>query len=356
MKTILDSEEQLKQLIAYLAKSEAFKHCRGKLGKSDWLGTDVFKNTSSPTDTLCTFDWRHGQARVLFNHLAKLLREGHNVAANELMLALNHESFVITGEELPLDKRRSGVLLMFDVKRMLKLTRWLKLLDPRIIDRHLGVDKEKEQWKSHLVDRPGLKWLTDEVMGENPELKKCLVNFHRSPMIYFCRENFLPNSLLSIGINDFRQKWLVDGNRLPYHTKWLHLDEVRPGHNDDVLGNWGVACFIPDTTQAEVLGMIKRDRQDKVATWQFNYPVHLSNLSGYTASVGLFPEAELDRFKKMWPSYTSKSLQNGMGAVLLENNSLIPMSDPIFSWEDQRSQKDELDPYKVGIHLHFTEE
>lgn len=352
-------EEQLQQLRTYLATSEPFRHCRGKVGS--WTGLGMFDEKelkeATPTALLKELDWRSGQTRILMNHLAKLRRDGHTVAFEELRYALANADFVITGEELPLDKRISGVLLMYEPKRMLEFIKWVKLVCPEVVDWQLGHPTSFGKTmiaQGKIKDRPGYVPWTERVLTENPEVKQGLERFYASSehRSVINRANFLPDTILREAYRRFAKD---DDARymLQRGVKWLRPDEDSP-YNTDVIGNWGVASFLPEMTQSEVLSLIKREHQHEVATWQFSYPSHMRDISGYSASIGLFPEKELSRFRKRWPSYVSGSLSQGMGAVLLENRHRLEMEDSLFDMRHWRDQESEPNKDEVGLKLHFS--
>jgi hypothetical protein len=358
--SIQSPEEQLQSLRTYLATSEPFRHCRGKFG-NDWTGTGMFREfeDASPTAILDQFDWRSSQIRVLMNHLAKLRRDGQLVAFEELSRALIDRSFVITGEELPLDKRHFGVLLMYSPERMLDFIRWLKLVSPQIVDLQLGYPGShvEEFIKRGLrKDRPGFKEWTLSILEQHPEIRSGLEAFYErfpSGLRSECdRGRFLPDRILSDYLKEF-PKDEASRDKLCRAGRWLRPEEDNRYTNTDVLGNWAVACFFPQMTQQEVLSLVKRERQHQVATWQFHYPAHMMNFDGYTASIGLFPEKELGHFSAMWPSFVSTSLSHGMGAVIMEHRHQMDMTDPLFDRKRWRDQETEPDKNEVGLKLHF---
>ena len=369
----LSSEEQLRELRKYLATSEPFRICRGKLGGTDWFFGDVLDDKTlivpgqtfaSPTAVEAEFNRRHGQARVLLTHLAKLRRDGHMVAYNELLAALSSDRFVITGEEWPLDKRKIGTLVMFEPERTIKLMRWLKLLHPKIIERHLGYSTSSGEQvfeKFGLIDRPELRWLTDEILSEWPTIregfKKYGLNNTDGHWIEF--RKYLPKSLLPEEFNSL--EWFREDGKWSelsfddYLCAWLR--PVSPSSDSGEIGehlqNWSCAAFFPGKKQDEVLSMFQRDKRDRIATWQLSFPAHVSSVQAndYPCSFGLFPERELGRFKGLWPAYTSGSKQGGMGAVVIDSRRSVPMTDPLFQVEVCRQAEDAPDVQDVGFEL-----
>lgn len=358
----LSAEAQLQQLRTFLSTCEPFRHCRGNLGECGWLGTDIVtkkKEPPSPNEVMRVMNWRSGQARVVLNHLAKLRRDGHMIAYEELLSALNSKFYVITGEELPLESRTPGVLLMFEPKRMLDLIRWVQFLSPLAIDNHLG--RVKAEYDLNLLStglekpRLGLKWLTESVLDKNPGIRHGLDTFYNSGMRGH-RSLFLPSKVVWKD-EDELQSWLSekeDSGQVLCNPEWLRI--VQPsniGLNEgNFLGDWGVACFFPGKTQAEILGAIRRDLHDQVAVWQFHYPSFINNFRHGSYSIGLVPEAKLGVFKKECPTFTSNTITDGFGAVILENRRTV--EHPMFDIRKARHSPEEPDFQNVAIELHFA--
>ncbi len=361
----LSSEEQLRKLREYLVKSEPFRECRGKLGGTNWFFADVLtdKTLKSPTAIEREYHHRHGQACVLLTHLAKLKRDGYMVAYNELLAALSSDRFIITGEDSPLHERKIGTLVMFDPERTIKLMRWLKLLHPKIIERHLGNHNTSGNWvfeRGGLIDRPDLSWLTEEILSDWPAIRKgfekCDLKKNGGHWTDFRKH--LPQSLLPEGYDS--QEWFVEDGKWrdlsfnEYLCAWLRpVSSSGSIEIGDHLQNWSCAVFFPNKDQDEVLSMFQRDKQERIATWRLSFPAHISSVQvdHHSCSFGLFPENELDRFQRQWPAYTSGSRQGGMGAVVLESHRRIPMGDPLFQVEVCRKAKDAPNVQDVGFEL-----
>lgn len=360
----LSSEEQLRRLREYLATSRSFSECRGKLGRG-WgdIGVLDDERFTTPTSIEEECKRRGGQLRILVNKLAKLRKGGQMFAYEELFSALCDDRFIITGEDSPLHKREIGTLVMFDPERTIKLMRWLKLLHPKIIERHLGHSNPSGEWvfeRGGLIDRPDLKCLTDEVLSEWPTIREGLEKFYsKKPGGHWsaCRE-YLPQLLLPEGYES--QEWFIkDGRWLDlsfneYLCGWLN--PVGPDTCSDIgeyLQKWSCGVFFPKKEQDEVLSMFQRDKQERTATWRLSFPAHIATASSdlYSCSFGLFPENELDRFQRQWPAYTSGSRQGGMGAVVLESRRSVPMVDTLFEVKAYRQAKETPNVQDVGIQL-----
>lgn len=359
------SEDQLLELREYLARSEPFRKVRGEL-EGDWLSTGILKDKRfvSPSAVMEEFNRRQGLARPLMNHLAKLKRDGHLVAYEELLRALTSDRFVITGEEWPLDKRQNGTLVMIDPERTLDLIRWLKLFAPQIIDRHLGhFDPGMAGMIENgaLIDRLDMKWFTEKVLNEQEIIGAGLRAFHlsggggRQPHGWD-RHRYFCASILPI---DFHStEWFVEDN-WHYWFRTNMCEWLRPAVPDglgsncyDLLANWGVAAFFPNTTQDQILGLFHRDKQARIATWSFSYPAHF-RMNGYHVSMGLFPEEQFGVFKQKLPTHTSVSRQRGMGAIILERDRPTSVDNDSFGVQIYRMAKDSPNPATMRLRLHF---
>ncbi len=368
-------EQQLAGLREFLASCEPFRVCRGRLGSGDWSNVGIFTDHEStperpllfttPSAILRELERRHGQTRVMMNALAKYQRDGQHRAFQELMYALTDRNYVITGESLDLSLRTPGVLMIYQPKRILTLLRWLKMVNPVLMDLHQGQLDERERFyieKGFIKDRPRLAELTAQVLQENPAIREGFEKYYearrgdprigRQELRHFVPQSLFPHHdktwgiLKTLAVDD-------DGASSLSDTTWLAVEE--DGSGNDILGNWGIACFYPGKTQKEVLSRFKRKHHGDIATWQFHYPAHIHSCDTHNFSIGLFPENEHARFHRQWPSYTSPSLQQGMGAVMLEPTwrRKIKMEDPIFDQKHWREREDDPDPLSIGMHLHF---
>lgn len=356
----LSPENQLHNLREYLAASIPFSECRGMLG-GGWGDIRVLDDEKfdSPKSVEEECKRRQGLLRVLLTKLARLRKSGQMAAYQELYAALVDERFVITGEDSPLHERKFGTLVMFDPERTIKLLRWLKLLHPKIIERHLGFQSQSGNWlfeTEGLIDRPELRWLTDEVLGEWNTTPQCSRGPCESDEAL--RELF-PRSLLPEGFES--TDWFVeDGKWLDLiHNQYLcgwvtNQPKGSCPRIDERFMRWtGCALFFPGKDQNEVLSMFKRDKQDRIATWMLSFPAHVHSLDAnyYPCSFGLFPEKDLPRFQEKWPAYTSGSRQGGMGAIVIDSGRRVPMRDPIFEVSPYRKAVEPPKLEHVGIEL-----
>lgn len=360
-----NEDEQMSQLRNYLSTSNPFTQCRGKLGHG-WLDLGILEGSPArtPSAVMEELARRTGQAKILLNHAAKLRRDGKMRAYLELVRALKDPEFILTGEESPLDKRTPGVLVMFNPKRNMDLLRLVQIVDPLTVDLCLG---KGDDHAHHMVElgevrtRPELTGWIQSVLSQNPDVLKGLEKWYTSERSKF-RPEYMPNSLHK-DVFDDNNGWLTDKQQdrcVRRGNEWLKpaMDQRYDYIRHDVLANWPIALFFNNKTQREVLSLFKREHQKDVATWQFYYPTHMSHLTGYSVSIGLFPESEISRFTKRWPTHTSKSLNEGMGAVMLEgrddDNDPLKMMDPLFDFEATRKQEETPDPEKVGLRLFFS--
>jgi hypothetical protein len=301
---------EVEQLLAELSGHEAFRYCRGKLGDADWLTAGLLRQSErtsakllSPTTMLRTIDKRRSQTRIVLNMLAKLWRDGKIYAAAELEEALIDRNFVFTGEDVPVNRRKPGVLVIFEPEKVLDIMRWSVCLDPKVVDRHLDrslknqVDKKLDSW---IIDRPELRPWTEAIMSKYPDIREGLEKYYDNASSDIYRQGFLPDFLV-----DFPQKWNPN-ERLRYEGATFLFMHEQQNYDTHHIAKWCVGCIFADKTQDEVLGLFERSMQEQIATWQFSYPAHVS-FGHHCSSIGLFPEDQLDRFKKKWPAYVSRS-------------------------------------------------
>lgn len=69
--------------------------------------------------------------------------------------------------------------------------------------------------------------------------------------------------------------------------------------------------------RSAIVSCFPRPLQDKIATWQFRLP---DNVRIYGCRIGLHVEAEHERWTRERPSFCSKNLHSGWGAMILHND------------------------------------
>jgi hypothetical protein len=304
----LNAEEQMLYLRERLAGHRAFAACRGQF--HDLPYTEFLERVKrhGVEGALKPFDKWCGTRRIMLKMLAQLTRDGNMVAAYELEQALTSEH-IMTGETIPSEKTKPGVLVMFDPQKTLLVTRWFyttQVEDARQYAR-TGQNDLKRGQCGFLSPRlfelfPHLKqelladsrdWFEKVALELRPRINDDCIKFNQV-----------------FGENDIAGMFL-DQSR----CEWWH------GYNT-------LALFVHNATQDKVLGMFTRTEQASIATWQFNYPrFERSNMSCMWSHfpnfwVGFHPEDEHAAWSKCWPSYVSRGCAAGLGAVIVDKEKL----------------------------------
>jgi hypothetical protein len=86
-----------------------------------------------------------------------------------------------------------------------------------------------------------------------------------------------------------------------------------------------VAAFVSGITQKDILGPVfDRDEQKNIATWRFDLPKIVTRLNSVCCDpnywLGLHPEEEHEHWTKIYPSYVSRGVSHGLGAIVLDEN------------------------------------
>jgi len=319
----LSEEEQLEMLRSMLAGHRAFAKCRGQFGsfpEAEIRGTNK-PEVPSRTAVLDNFSEWCSPRKVMLSMLATLRRDGHGYAHRELYRALTDPRFVITGEEIPLQDRESGVLIIPDLHDALLLARWL----------YTSTREDAAHWVANGSlpgDSHASPELTRQLFEAFPEFVR---HFERPwprlrsfgtqacPSFWRGEKNYGTYSRLSKSFD--RCKFSTAG------LVWVDygLDGIRheSWQNQGYLG-----CFVRNKDVTEVLKVFTREEQDKLSVWGFSYPKCNANMFGtedYPGGlmIGLHPEDEHSRWKKLWPSYASFGCTSGLGAVLLGQKEFI---------------------------------
>lgn len=103
----LPEEKQMELLLSYLRDKEDFQSMRGEMsnGWNNGIQTDFFlelikKSKNNPTQFLKLFNAYVKKMRFIGNTLAKLTRDGHGVAVEEMIHALQSSNHLMKGEVL----------------------------------------------------------------------------------------------------------------------------------------------------------------------------------------------------------------------------------------------------------------
>ncbi len=233
----IDNEEQIRQLLLKLAgKSEAFKVCRGKLGRSL---AETFTSWIHKQDTVNSVLDEWGAlippTRVMLSVLSKLQRDGCEHAYEELTKALSRPGYLFDGETVPVHETRPVTVVMLDPVKT-----WLMI-------RNAAGDHP--EWTSRDFSRvfpmfPGLK-------------RKYMRRIHPS---------------LSMAYQDtYRQA--VTSRFLAYIPKgtprlYLKYDQYKDG----VCNELPFLYLFDGKEQSEVMGLFAREVQSQICCWKFNAP------------------------------------------------------------------------------------
>lgn len=307
----LGAEEQLRMLLKKLAGHKVFGRCRGvfeHLPIEDILEVDS-DVPPSPSAIQKAFSKLVSDRKVMLTMLAQLKRDGYSVAFEELYRALCEEDRIITSETVPVEQTEPGVLVMIDPKHVFLTLRWMYTTSQR----------DAYNWVTHGIIHPNRTpcgSLSSRFFGAFPYLIHRASGYMSEPtpkspfeLILFDRIEWMRRELSSGLVGG-------SGNLLPM--------KVDPGKTDTWRVNPTVAFFVRGKDQAEVLSCFEREEQDHIATWRFDYPkfdaykmmVHSS--PGPTMWIGFHPESEHERWQHQWPSYASRGVACGHGAVILD--------------------------------------
>jgi len=241
--------------------------------------------------------------RVMLNMLAVLKREGNMYAYQELLDALT-QGHVITGEELPLEKTEPGVLVMVDPEKALLLARWMytsEFSDAIHWIRHGHGDPKREQCGS----------LTPKLLQAFPALREQFLEQEKQS------HRLAPTYAIEERIKDV----------------WKKLDLYRESRtavsiDGGMTGSWYLghcsAIFVSGVSQQDVLSLFSREEQKSIATWRFNFPKTTRRMMNISSdlSIGLHPEEEHKNWGSRWPSFVSRGVACGLGAIILDRHML----------------------------------
>lgn len=330
----LSEEMQLEMLRIKLAGHKAFAKCRGRflhLPYEQVMGAKE-EPVPSPTQSLSRFGEWCSSRSVMFKMLATLRRDGHNVAHSELYRALTDSSFVITGEEIPLEQRESGVLIIPGLSDALLLARWL----------YTSTRDDASHWVKHGTLAPE--------SHASPELTRKLFEVFPNFVRHFDEpwpsqehrpygSHTCPSWARKERLNAIYSKLFRHFGRYKFSmAQNVWIDYTLNGIRHEGWNNQGrIGYFVCDTDVTEVLSLFSRQEQDTFSVWRFSYPKCNARMFGTEdfpkgMLIGLHPDSEHQKWAKLWPCYTSTGCAHGFGAVLLGEK-------PLFSGEAEKTYK-----------------
>ncbi len=319
-------ETQLLELRDILLASDEFARVRGKFSRSaeeliveDIIGCDadgiVAKKPRSRSAILRDADRLFSDFRFCTILLARLRRDGYDVAYRELLRLLHFGDYRIVGEELPPEQTHPVTLVVPNLPALLRIA--------LIAVAHT---KDKEGYPKGAL----LRW----ALHEDPHLLALMPSLARADREIFQRVN--PDtfaSVVSLPVA-YREDALdvatileQHPNAVPY-TIGLRFDrgDCQVPYSYRMLFEWLSAAWLVNGEQGDVLSLFSRADQKRMATWQlrprigpmpngsseslkFKVAVHDANL------IHFFPEGELTSRRRLTPSRTSRGCSQGRGVL-----------------------------------------
>ena len=265
-------EEQMRLLFLELAgKSEAFKACRGHLGRSL---AETFTYWIHRQDTVNSVldEWSAliPPTRVMLSVLSRLRRDGYEHAYEELTKALSRPGYLFDGETVPVHETRPVTVVMLDPVRT-----WLMI-------RNAAGDHP--EWTQREFSR---------VFPRFPALKKKYMR-RKHPSLRMAYQDTYYDFVTS--------RFLA---YIPKKTPRLYLKSDQ--YNDDVCSELPFLYLFDGKEQSEVMGLFARAVQSQIRCWKFNVPKNIENFQ-----IGLHDELyqTTGEWSKKCPSLVSV---NGTG-------------------------------------------
>lgn len=306
----MSEEEQIAYLHEKLAGNKVFGRCRGNFRDLPFGEFVKRGKSSNPTQALKFFDKWCSDRRIMLNLLVVLKRDGQGVAYRELEKVLCDRDYVMTGEDVPLEQRESGVLIVPDPEKTFLVARWM--YTSRIEDGISWVSRGEGQY-----DRGNCGSLTPRLLEMFPNLRGIFI---KNPNCS-CLDS--PTMELNSRIKEIWERLLDKFPRCDVLN--LFVDSHR---SENFRYKSAVAIFVKKATQSDVLKLFSREEQKTIATWGFDYPTVMTDKLCYNEIfipdiwIGFHPEDEHSQWKKQWPSFVSRGVVSGLGAVIIDKDML----------------------------------
>lgn len=336
----VSESQQYDRLRERVFDHQVFQRSRGKFGFLTEVLEGLAGEAESATDFLRRLDQIFADARTTANIYAQFVQDGYDDAAAEALQCLADESHRLPQEEVLSVHTVPYTLLMFEPEKTLYL---LKLAFNWNGDEMWRFVQEKwgPTWRFNDNYRRGEEPQRppEEIMPDfPPDLRELCRKF---PSLFLTlREirsyqlHFRPEVLGNAHKHDVLKPFLHAAKE-PLQIAFCDAIRLRPveyGLGRDFFSNnidlfWHEArvddlgflrqfgaAYLLKGDRSNLVSLFPRKMQDRIATWQFQVP---DNIHPYDCQVGLHIEAEHERWRRERPSFCSKNLHSGWGAMML---------------------------------------
>jgi hypothetical protein len=295
-------DDQLSWLAEHLAQSRAFADCRGLFGypMNHIIDTEPGQLKK-----------RLGSIRIMTELVWKLKKKGWKAALYELRTALNSEHYTYAGEALSPEKTFPVTLVMYKPLETLAMLGWIFTNPLSQLNRFIGVSSGEISDHTRglyevfptLGESSHARWMAREEEGQE------LWRAHKSEVL---DEFDIPKRAIPMGLN------------------WNYQEPIM-ATMENARGNRGMshpfAFLVRGRDQKDVLELYSRTVQEMIATWQFHLPVIYKQVDTTRLLVGIHPEGEHGKWTKRYPSFASRGVTNGKGALVLPLQGSVEMYD-----------------------------
>ena len=342
---------QFDRLRERLFDHQVFQRSRGEFKFLTHTLQKLTEKAESATDFLRRLDRIFADARTVASIYAQFVQDGHNDAAAEILLALADRSQLLPQEEILSDHTVPYTLLMFEPEKTLYLlklcfnwsgdamwefskskwaSRWralasgLREVRKKAADVKVSLVELPKDMQELCRSFPSIPSLLSEIREYVPNFQPCLTGEA------YCRDVTLQ---FEHKANKQLRQYFHDGWRLHPAKKAArsNLFSQQYSGSSSSLFDYNRACayeylkflecsncaYLLKGDRSEIISHFPRPMQDRIATWQFRIP---ENVRTFFYNVGLHIEAEHDRWTRERPSFCSKNLHSGWGAMILHHD------------------------------------
>ena len=304
-------EQQLQDLDRKLREHATFQKMRGK-----------FKNTlaeivaaaitvgDTPTGASGRFDDYLAEVRVMLMLLARLKRDGHMHAYEELWRALSRPNYRMAGETNYGVETEPYTVFVLDPEIAFELYR----LDAAETDAECFLDPEFVARAS-----PALRQFITEA-EPRPYYREVVIGGRWFEVYtkFSARRANIPCKAIGKRPSHFYPCTLDPSGKMEDRYRGHgRADRMRlTGNSHGVYGD--AFAFGKIAEQSEILGAFNRADQHRIASWQFHLPRSVK-AGGRTKQLVLclIPESEFAPWQKERPLFASRSVNHGYGALII---------------------------------------
>jgi hypothetical protein len=322
---VVPRQEQVNRLKADLAGNQVFGRIRGRVSPFVSFVSHILEQADSPSDALRMYDDIVSDVRVMANLLAKYRRDGLNIAERELAVSLSDKTYLLPGEDLPIESLVPVTFVMFEPEKTMLMLRWVMNDSWQRLDEYLEGKKVTTLTMELFEAFPSLqqtareRWIRRDYEGWDLLMAHALDVIQKFPSL-----SKLDTIQIGRPVNLWKRFTVRYGD--PYYNDHLEMQKEESREVDGQYVKYGrTFLYMFSGDQGEVLSHFTRDEQRSMATWQVYLPENMApdrfGTKRLDIMAGIHPEADHGQYLEELPVYASRGVSHGWGLLVLRSGN-----------------------------------